>query len=210
MRSRISLLLLPLALLGMSGCDQQPTDPGETAAGLISPVERSDGTTAAMTISQDGIIESIGEVPGAIHKATLVRNKNGAHVRLRVWAPAPNTATMWAVVFNEPTECAAFPDPCGLGDLGNPDVMASVGRVGGRVIGGSSATTLTGNVREGDASELLFGTPLLDAMTAEIHFIFRLHGPPIPGMVDEQIHTVGGGCGINTCGDAAAAIFLSP
>lgn len=210
MRSLNPSLLVPLVLLAMAGCDRQPTGPNGDGTELDSRVEAIDGATAALTISQDGIIESLGEVPGAIHEATLVRNQNSAQVRLSVWAPAPNTATLWAVVFNVPTECDAYPDPCGLGDLGNPDVMASVGRVGGRVIGGSGVTTITGNVREGDASELLFGTPLLDAMTAEIHFIFRLHGPPIPGMVAEQIHTVGGGCGINTCGDAAAAIFQSP
>lgn len=211
--ARTSLLLLPLALLGMSGCDQQPTGPGVTTAGLISVAENSDGTTAAMTIRQDAIIEVIGEVPGAIHSATLRRNKNNAQLRMTVSAPAPNTATVWAVVFNDPTKCAAYPEQpsCGLGDLDTELVMASIVRVGGRVIGGEGPTTITGHVREGDGSELIFGsTPLVDAMTAEIHFIFRLHGVPISGMVDDQIHSVGGGCAINTCGDVAAAIFSSP
>lgn len=66
---------------------------------------------------------------------------------------------------------------------------------------------MTGQVREGDTSEALFGPGLMDAESAEIHFIFRIHGPPLPTLLDDQIHTVGGGCGINACWDVGAAIF---
>lgn len=155
------------------------------------------------------IIEDLGGAPDAvIHAASLLRQPNGITISMEVSAPSPNTATMWAVIFNSPSDCAA--SPCGLADLGNEDVKASVLRAGGRVLGGSGPTTFTGSVRESDTSEALFGPGLMDAMTAEIHAIFRLHGPPIPGEVDDQIHEVGGGCEQNDCFDPAAAIFLPP
>lgn len=110
-----------------------------------------------------------------------------------------SAVTVWAVVLNDPSACAAHPDPCVLADLFNPDVRGDVLRLGGNVVNGSK-DKVGGRLREGDTSEsiaMLLGLEpvgLLDAMMAEIHFVFRSHGPPIPGMVDDQIHSVDGGC----------------
>ncbi|MDQ3972803.1 MAG: hypothetical protein M3276_00350 [Actinomycetota bacterium] len=41
----------------------------------------------------------------------------------------------------------------------------------------------------GDHSDALLGPGLTNPMPAEIHAVVRTHGPVIPGMVDEQIHT---------------------
>lgn len=40
----------------------------------------------------------------------------------------------------------------------------------------------------------MFGRGLTNPTQAEIHAVVRTHGPVIPGMVDEQIHTFNGGC----------------
>lgn len=135
---------------------------------------------------------------------------------------ARSAVTVWAVVFNDPSACAAHPDPCMLADLFDPDVQGDVLRLGGNVVNGSK-DKVGGRLREGDTSEsiaMMLGLEpvgLLDAMMAEIHFVFRSHGPPIPGMVDDQIHSVGGGCttalpdgsipdDVGECADVAFAI----
>ncbi len=199
-RSSLALIFASFALVG---CESSLP----TAAGEATSPTFSQGAGPAVSQSAHAI-EDFGTVPGAvIHSATLLRTKNNVTVRMEAWAPPPNTATMWAAIFNVPGECAQ--QPCGFDDLFNPDVDASLVRAGGRVIGGGPVT-MTGHVRKGDTSEALFGPGLMDAMTAEIHFVFRLHGPQIPTMVDNQIHYVEGGCSVQSCNDAGAAIFQPP
>ena len=205
-RTPLALILASFALVG---CD----DSLPTAAEDATSPTFSHSASRANSQSAD-LIEDVGTVPGAfIHSATLLRTANNVRVKLTAWAPPPNTATMWAAIFNVPGACVQEQDEpvaCGIDDLlGNPDTEPSLVRAGGRVIGGGPVT-MTGHVREGDTSEALFGPGLLYPMTAEIHFIFRLHGPQIPTMVDNQIHYVGGGCGVQSCADAGAAIFQPP
>lgn len=78
---------------------------------------------------------------------------------------------------------------------------------------GASSWKAAGTLREGDDSGMLFGVPLQDAMTAEIHVIARSHGPMASIPPKERgyaLNSVDGGCGANTCGDAQAAIFAPP
>ncbi len=54
---------------------------------------------------------------------------------------------------------------------------------------------------------------LKDAATAEVHLVVRSHGPASNFTADqlvEALTTIGGGCEINTCGDAQDSIFLPP
>lgn len=139
----------------------------------------------------------------------LTRTANGINLHLQTdqgFLERGEAMTIWAVVFNKPSECAA--GGCGEGDLGNPDVMPDVLRIAGGIVGGAGLK-VSGSLREGDTSESLFPQPspgLMAAMTAELHFIVRTHGALIPGEVQEQILTVFGGCGTNDCEDVAFSV----
>lgn len=112
-------------------------------------------------------------------------------------------ATLWIVVFNDPSACAST--PCGEPDLFDPDVMPDVLYGAGNVIGGSERITMGYHRQEGDNSgsiATLFGLPtddgepwgLIDARTAEIHYVVRSHGPVVPAHMPAQIQTYEGGC----------------
>ena len=97
--------------------------------------------------------------------------------------------------------------PCSP-DLGKPETGGAQQWATGRVLG-NGPINLAINVREGDTSNQNAGTAagLVDADTDEIHIVIRSHGDPIPGLVDEQIHTLTGGCAINGCSNVAVAVF---
>lgn len=129
-----------------------------------------------------------------------------------------DASTNWFVLFNYPGYCT---DPCGEDDViaaifdpageGGP-AGASVHYAAGHVAGSSSWHS-AGSLREGDTSGMLFGLPLQDALTAEVHVVARSHGPMAtipPGERGYALNSVDGGCGTNTCGDAQAAIFPTP
>lgn len=166
--------------------------------------------------------------------ATLTRTNSGVSMRMNTtvggemfvlplgiptgvdWAVGDAT-TNWFVVFNSPGECT---DPCGEDDViaGLPPIEdggpagVSIHYAAGHVAGSSSWHS-AGSLREGDSSGMLFGLPLQDAMTAEVHIIARSHGQMTtipPGERGGALNSVDGGCGTNTCGDAQAAIFAPP
>lgn len=128
-----------------------------------------------------------------------------------------DATTNWFVVFNNPGACT---EPCGEDDViaGLPPIAdggpagVSIHYAAGHVAGSSSWHS-AGSLREGDTSGILFGLPLQDAMTAEVHVIARSHGQMttlLPGERGEALNSVDGGCMTNTCGDAQAAIFNPP
>ncbi len=126
--------------------------------------------------------------------------------------------TVWWVVFNNPEACAGYPGPCGLADLGDPDVNATVqwgtgdvavGTAGGvakkvnKKAGASSgvALSLVAHLNEGETTPggPLFDLPgdddgLEDAFEAEVHAIVRSHGPGVANALNDQITSFGGGC----------------
>ncbi len=186
------------------------TTVGCSDSGVLTPEVAGPSFAMAGAESQPAdVIENFGLIQGAeLHDAWLTRNARSIHVRMKATVPAPNTATVWAAIFNAPEGC--WHTPCTLEDLlENPDAEPSLLRAGGRVLGGSNVN-ITGRVREGDLSNVMFGPGLGDARTAEVHFIIRAHGPALPTQVDDQIHTFDGGCGENECLDVGAAIFLTP
>ena len=138
-----------------------------------------------------------GPVEGA--SASVVRNDNGASVSFKARELNPDHVyTLWFVVVNSPENCAAYPEgPCGAGPdvLGNTDgVQADVTYVDGIVAGGSGKGTLSGHVSEGDLPNAWFGNRFEDARAAEIHLVVNDHGPKIPGMADDMMHSYRGGC----------------
>ena len=126
-----------------------------------------------------------------------------------------DATTNWFVVFNTPDGCT---DPCG-----EDDVIAGIPEGGPAGVGihyaaghvaGSASWHSAGSLREGDTSGILFGLPLIDAMTAEVHIVARSHGAmaSIPPGSERgyALNSVDGGCAANVCGDAQAAIFAPP
>ncbi|HVL97723.1 MAG TPA: hypothetical protein VM324_00305 [Egibacteraceae bacterium] len=129
--------------------------------------------------------------------ASLVTNAAGATMSLRTAELDRGAYTIWWVVFNHPQHCTDPFDPafeCGPGDLFASGVDASVLYAAGNVVGGSGRAGFGARLRTGDDSEALFGPGLTNPTQAEIHAVVRTHGPLIPGMVEEQIHTFNGGC----------------
>jgi hypothetical protein len=159
-------------------------------AALVGPV-------AAGTRS-DNVVHRFSDGQGvAGSAATLVTNPSGATLSLRTAELEPGAYTIWWVVFNHAEHCTDRFDEgfeCGPGDLFAPGVNASVLFAAGNVIGGSGRAGFGARLRTGDDSAALFGPGLTRPTQAEIHAVVRTHGPVIPGMVDEQIHTFNGGC----------------
>lgn len=149
-------------------------------------------------------------------RARLVTNDNGARLQVQTSGLTPGHAvTAWWVIFNYPENCSdgvcggddAFPPP------GNLAAGASVSFATGHVIGGKGKGNFGAHISAGgDAAPWPVG--LLEPRTAEYHFILRDHGPAIPGIVNQQISTAGGGCnnfppfaGDYTCQDIQGAIL---
>ena len=143
--------------------------------------------------------------------STLLRTRNGVSIQLNTSGLEPGAAyTVWMVVFNNPAACSD--GVCGEDDVlpppGNVAAEVAVVRVSGRVIAPSGAAHFGGRLNVGAMSEVLFGPGLTDPMTAEIHLIVRSHGEKVPGLVDNQIHEVGGACEINVCEDVQFSVHL--
>ncbi len=161
--------------------------------------------------------------------ANLIRNQHGATMNISTsvegeledfgsalgvdWTVGDAT-TVWFIVFNSPGGCI---DGCGEDDvldlfLGDDRAEVGIVRAAGHVAGGT-VFNAAGRLNEGAAKELLAGTPLQDAMTAEIHLVVRSHGAAanLSGTdLADALHSVDGGCATNTCGDSQFAVFLPP
>lgn len=174
---------------------------------LLAPDSDIDVQFAKSASHQSTDLLEFGNLANVVGDATLVRNGNGMSVSITMEDVEAGVYTIWGATFDAPENC--FTAPCGLLDLGNAAAEASLSRVTGRVVGTDGTATFSGRLREGTTSDNLFGG-LEDAQTAEAHFIVRTHGPPIPGLVAEMLHSVDGGCDVNDCDDVAVAIFLPP
>jgi hypothetical protein len=153
--------------------------------------------------------------------AILTTNDAGAGTTLHTTGLEPGSAyTLWWVVFNHPDKCLsrAAGLRCGPPDLFNPDVDASLLYASGAVIGSTGEGTFESYRATGDTTgaEALPGmkTPspgLTQPRTAEIRLVVRNHGPARPEYVEEQTHTMNGGCDVgepNICKDEQYAAFV--
>jgi len=120
------------------------------------------------------------------------------------------SATVWAVFFNDPSACATV--PCSDVEFmreGNPaglDVCyftgATAPNYGWSAFGGSFA--------EGSNFGCIFsGLGLVDAETAEIHFVVQTHGRKRGDILTDQVTEFVGGCPPNTCRDVHFAIHVA-
>lgn len=169
-----------------------------------------------------------GQVPGA--GASLVRNDNGISFRISTTGLTPGNAyTLWLVVINNPSACAA--SPCSAGDILNNAATASqVGYAAGHVAGGAGRGTFAGSAKVGPLSGWLAGRSLDDPYAAQVQLVINDHGPKLPAFMPGMIHTYRGGCsdgspfppvfpptaisdgevGPNICRLFQSAVFLAP
>ncbi|NIP57490.1 MAG: hypothetical protein GWM92_04745 [Gemmatimonadetes bacterium] len=192
---RVLSLLLVAGLAGTVGCE---------APGPSGPAPEVELATAR--VGGPGAVDIVTFDDGTVvGEASLTRAGNGVTLRAHMDADEGETFTVWSAVFNNPGECDG---PCDAGDIfDNPPVGGNFIRIAGGVAGGDGLH-VSGRLREGDASEgLIPGAPaLMDAMTAEIHFIYRSHGQRIAGQIDEQTMSLNGGCPPNDCVDVAFSV----
>lgn len=209
-----SEVVAPDAELSVIGADR-------VSASHVRGRHAAESSMSAVVTFADPMGEAVGE-------SKLVRNANGVSVRLSTGDLEPRSiATLWIVVFNEPGECS--PPACGEEDLFEEGPVPDVMYMAGSVVDRNGTATFAGHRAEGDHSKSLWaslGMPspgLIDASTAEIHFVVRAHGPRIPGMIGAMLHTFNGGCvlgdfpagdpvvgppGPNTCEDVQFAVHM--
>jgi hypothetical protein len=192
------VLILIGALVVATGCDSA------TSAPEVQPeaVQRDQGGAAARHAAARSTVPALtfGDME---QKGTsqLVRTSSGVSFRLSTTGLEPGTVhTLWMVIFNQPENCVV--EDCGADDLFNADANPDLAYGAGIVIGSSGRATFAGHRTEGDNTGSIMQEwlgleepGLVDAREAEIHFVVHSHGPKIPGLVDEMLHTFNAGCG---------------
>jgi hypothetical protein len=150
---------------------------------IDSPIESKKANTSTVDVTLDDGGDLVGS-------ATLLRNKNGVTVNIKTSELLPGGAyTVWFIIFDA------------------PDVFVDALYATGHVIGNNGDGNFSAHLSEGDVSgSIATGVGLTDAEHQGVHMVIRSHGPAIPGVIDDQIHTVAGGC--NPCTDEQSAIFF--
>ena len=180
-----------LLILFAFSCSQETTlDPLPIDLDGVSA--KANSKTTIDVIARDGGAD-VGD-------ATLHRSKNGITLNIKTSELLVGGAyTVWFIIFDA------------------PDVFVDALYATGHVIGGNGKGNFSAHLSEGDVSgSIATFVGLTDAEHQGVHVIIRSHGPKIPGMVDEQIHTIdGGGCGFDSdgnpfgpCVDEQDAIFF--
>jgi len=180
-----------------------------TDAPVSSNLLQEETPTLNKVTSSTSDVSLFADPTVVVGSSKIVRNQNGVTVTVNTSELEPGSAvTIWLVIFNIPGECF---EGCDGTDLANPDVAGDVIYGAGHVVGPNGTANFAAHLNEGDSGGSLFPQPspgLIDAETAEIHIVVRSHGPFIPGMIPEQIHTVEGDCDPNVCEDVQFAIHL--
>ena len=148
------------------------------------------------TLTQEGMRDA--EVQGS--RATLSKTEEGIEYSITTSGLVPgNGYTVWVMAFNGPSACAGADAPegfrCGGSDMGNPDAGFSLIYGGDGKFAQSETETFRGRVAKGDTGGVELDTgPLTAPAAAEVHLRIRDHGPAQPGMEEDQIRTLQGGC----------------
>ena len=205
----IRFVFTAVVAVALASCSERaPLQPDATAAALSGAASASSSVSTPLSAASRDTVDvhvlpSFAVVPGS--SSMLVRNDNGVTGTVHTdGLTAGNAYTMWFVVFNNPGACVGG---CGPDDLGRPAVQASVMFGTGHVVGGEG-NNFAGWRGVGDTDGVIAGPGLLDPRGAEIHLVIRDHGPAIPGLIDEQIHSFNGGCPPNSCGNVQAAAHM--
>lgn len=186
MKTIIKFFYAALILMIFTGCSTESID--EVNQGTDN-FARSSNSTQDIFARVAGEVAFSGDVVGS---ATLHRKKDRVTANIHTNGLTPGDAyTVWFIVFEA------------------PDKFVDALYATGGVVSDNGVANFTATLSEGDASgSIATNTGLTDAEHQGVHMVIRSHGPAIPGMVDEQITTVGGGCGINVCVDEADVVFL--
>lgn len=180
------------------------------AAGLGS-VAYADAPTIS-TVPVNDLVNG-GTVAGASSK--IIRTDEGITVSVNTTV-SPGAYTMWLLIWNNPENCNGNPDVPSLRCFpGAPplDPPSCVLFGTGQVVGNSGTLNYTAHRQAWDATGNIGGAcpnGLTNPRGADVHAAVRTHGEKIPGMVPEQIQTVGGGCGTNDCLEVQAAPHEEP
>jgi hypothetical protein len=159
------------------------------------------------TYQTSNAISLVTRAPAA-GAGALYRTAQGVRMSLSTSGLDSSAAyTVWWVVFNNPSACAA---QCGAPDLGNPAVRASALYATGFISGRDGAVNVAAQLDAGTPPkgiDVLLGKGLEagNGFGAEIHLVVRAHGAPIPGQVAKQISTFDPSC--TTCSDQQAVPF---
>ena len=135
-------------------------------------------------------VMATGAVVGSAH---LVRNDNGITCVIHTSGLVPGDVySVWWVIPDEALIFNATGGVAGGDGTGNFAGHASVGPVG--PVDGSVVLS------NGDGA---FDSPRTDTITV----IIRHHGPPIPGMINQQSGSFNTGCGTGGCKNVQIATF---
>ena len=188
------------ALLALAACDEPVTGPAGSAdflAPAFSQAAALHQTVAVSWHAQQQLTAfggngKSGMVEGAW--AQLTRNKNGIHYQIHANELNPGNAySLWLVVVNNPTACAAT--PCSAPDIFNPNTDSQVRSGGtGTVAGAAGKGTPAGSARVGPLDGWLEGRSLKDPFAAEVHLVINDHGPMLPEFMPGMITTYRAGC----------------
>lgn len=149
--------------------------------------------TSVVHLFSDGSI-----VGGSSSK--LMTNDAGASMTLHTSGlTAGHPVTVWWVIFNKPEFCAGpstgHPFRCGITDLSNPKVEASVMFSAGHMIGGDGIGNYGAHLKAGDTSGcvttpvvLPCGHGLTNPRGADIHLVVHDHGSVSPDQISAAIH----------------------
>ena len=145
------------------------------------------------------IADLLGGGPQApVGSSTLVRTDRGMSVTLESTAlTTGHVVTLWWVVFNDPEGCeAGIPavSRCGPDDAHAGRGGVSPNHAAGRIVDEDGTARFGAHLRVGDTSHALAGPGLVAPRGAEVILIVKSHGPKIPHLVSDQLHTFAGGC----------------
>jgi len=126
--------------------------------------------------------------------ATLVRRPDGVSFSIRTDTLRPHHAyTVWFVVINNPSACAAT--PCSGPDIVlNPDTDSQVTYGAGHISGGSGRGGFAGSFQAGAIDGWLPDGGMWDPMTVQIQLVLNDHGPKLTAYMPEMTHTYRAGC----------------
>lgn len=167
MKNSIKLCLIAMMMFSMS-CSNEPITDAINSSQDVDNFSKATKSSVAISEKPGGFPDGdFLEISGA--SSTLLRNKNGITVNFNTNGLIPGNAyTLWWVVFGE------TPGP------------PTVSFAAGHIAGDSGEGVFSARLNAGSD----FNNPL----TAQAHMVLKSHGAAVPGIIDEQIHTEGGGC----------------
>lgn len=145
-------------------------------------------------------------VPG-LWEARLRRSAEDIKLDLKTRIEPGHAATVWWIVFNDPSRCVHGPVAAGLPQVcGNDDRSAdhvSVLYAGGSVAKNDGEFKVKGKLKVGDLKDVAMGPGLIDPWRAEVHAVVRTHGMASadPDMRESQVSTMDGGCPVSELPD---------